>query len=168
MKSTYVLRRLAPADAAAYRSIRLDALLRNPEAFGSTFEDENAQPLTWYADRLAGSAVFGVFHGSELIGNAGLSLGEGKKEAHKGHLRFMYVQPGSRGAGIGRRLVETIIEFARHEIELLQLTVVSDNKHARRLYASLGFLEYGFEKNGLKFDGHYYDQVLMAMDLKPD
>ncbi len=112
--------------------------------------------------------VFGAFHGPELVGIAGLSIGEGKKEAHKGLLRGMYVRPGSRKAGIGRRLVETIIELARHQIELLQLAVVSDNEQARRLYASLGFLEYGIEKNALKQDGRYYDEVLMAMDLKPD
>ncbi len=80
----------------------------------------------------------------------------------------MYVRPASRRAGIGRRLVETIIELARHQIELLQLAVVRDNEQARRLYARLGFLEYGIEKNALKEGGRYYDEVLMAMDLKPD
>ena len=51
---------------------------------------------------------------------------------------------------------------------MIQLAVVSDNEQARRLYAGLGFLEYGIEKNALKQDGHYYDEVLMAKDLKPD
>ncbi len=78
----------------------------------------------------------------------------------------MYVQPGSRKAGVGRRLVETIIDFARKRVELIQLAVVSDNEQARRLYASLGFLEYGIERNALKQDGRYYDEVLMAKDLK--
>jgi hypothetical protein len=51
------IRPLGPPDAASYRDIRLDALQRNPEAYGSTFEAENAQPLTWFANRLGGSAV---------------------------------------------------------------------------------------------------------------
>jgi hypothetical protein len=41
------IRRLAqedPADAILYRGIRLEALQANPEAFGSTFEVENAKP----------------------------------------------------------------------------------------------------------------------------
>jgi ribosomal protein S18 acetylase RimI-like enzyme len=165
-KSTHIqVRRLAQGDAESYRDIRLDALRCNPEAYGSTFEAEDAQPLTWFAHRLGGSAVFGAFDGPELVGIAGLLIGTGKKQAHKGVLWGMYVRPGSRKAGIGRRLVETIIELARHQIELLQLSVVSDNKEARRLYASLGFLEYGIEKNALKQDGHYYDEVLMTMDL---
>jgi RimJ/RimL family protein N-acetyltransferase len=43
--------------------------------------------------------------------------------------------------------------------------VVRDNEQARRLYASLEFREYGVEKNALKQDGRYYDEVLMAKDL---
>jgi RimJ/RimL family protein N-acetyltransferase len=42
---------------------------------------------------------------------------------------------------------------------------VRDNEQARNLYARLGFLEYGVEKNALKQDGRYYDNVLMAKDL---
>lgn len=69
---------------------------------------------------------------------------------------------------MGRRLVETIIDFARKRVELIQLAVVSDNEQARRLYANFGFLEYGIEKNALKQDGRYYDEVLMVKDLKLD
>jgi ribosomal protein S18 acetylase RimI-like enzyme len=162
------IRRLTPADAAVYRDIRLEGLRCNPEAFGSTFEAENARPLTFFSERLGGSAAFGAFHGSELVGIAGLLIHEGQKEAHKGLLVGMYVRPNARKAGVGRRLVETIVEFARQRVELVQLSVVSENEQARRLYERLGFLEYGIEKKALKQDGRYYDEVLMAKDLKPD
>ena len=162
------IRRLTPADAALFRDIRLDALRCNPEAFGSTFESESAQPLTWFANRLAGSETFAAFHDADVVGLAALLIGEGQKEAHKSYLRSMFVRPEARKSGVGRRLIETIIDFARPRVELIQLTVVSDNLSARRLYASLGFVEYGIEKNSLKQDGRYYDEVLMAKDLKPD
>ena len=54
------IRRLAQDDAALYRDIRLEALRANPEAFGSTFEIENAQSLSWFFDRLGTSTVFGA------------------------------------------------------------------------------------------------------------
>ena len=162
------VRGLEPSDAALFRDIRLEALQVNPEAFGSTFETESAQPLTWFSERLRSSKVFGAFHGSEIVGIAGLWIGQGRKETHKGQLVGMYVRPGSRKSGVGRQLVETIIEFARERIEVIQLAVVSDNEQARRLYAGRGFLEYGIEKKALKQDGRYYDEVLMAKDLKPD
>jgi ribosomal protein S18 acetylase RimI-like enzyme len=157
-----------PADAASYRDIRLEGLRCDPEAFGSTFAAENARPLTFFSERLDGSAAFGAFHGSELVGIAGLLIHEGQKEAHKGLLVGMYVRPNARQAGVGRRLVETIIEYARRRVDLVQLSVVSENEPARRLYERLGFLEYGLEKNALKQDGRYYDEVLMAKNLKSD
>jgi len=80
----------------------------------------------------------------------------------------MYVRPHARGAGIGRRLVEAVIAHARQHVELLQATVVSSNEPAWRLYAKLGFIEYGIEKNALKQDARYWDDVLMAKALLPD
>jgi ribosomal protein S18 acetylase RimI-like enzyme len=59
----------------------------------------------------------------------------------------MYVRPAARKAGVGYRLVEAICNLARQQVELIQLTVVRDNEQARRLYARLGFVEYGLEKN---------------------
>ena len=85
--------------------------------------------------------------------------------AHKGVIWGMYVRPNARRAGIGRRLVEAILDHARQRVELIQLTVVRDNEQARHLYASLGFQEYGIERNALKQDGRYYDEVLLAKDL---
>jgi ribosomal protein S18 acetylase RimI-like enzyme len=78
----------------------------------------------------------------------------------------MYVRPQARNRGVGRRLVEAVIEVARRRgVELLQLAVVSDNEPARRLYARLGFVEYGIEKKSLKQGGRYTDEVLMVKDF---
>lgn len=161
------IRRLLPADAALYREIRLEALELVPEAFGSTFARESARPLTWFATRLDDAAVFGAFAAGDLAGTAGFFARQGDKEAHKGALWGMYVRPGARGTGLGRRLVEAVVEHARRRVELLQLTVVSGNEPARRLYAKLGFVEYGIEKNALKQDGRYWDEILMAKPLLP-
>ena len=65
----------------------------------------------------------------------------------------MYVRPVARRAGIARRLVDAILAHARQHVEAIQLTVVSNNEAARRLYAGLGFVEYGIEKNALSLTG---------------
>ena len=80
----------------------------------------------------------------------------------------MYVRPGARQTGIGRKLAEAVIEHARRQVELLQLSVVSDNQAARRLYASLGFEEYGIEPRAAKYRGKYHDDVLMTKMLTID
>lgn len=164
------IRRLTSEDAVAYREIRLAGLRDCPEAFGSTFGRENAQPLAWFCDRLHASQVFGAFSSTALLGIAGLAIREGEKERHKGLLWGMYVRPDIRNAGVGRQLVEAVIDYARDHVEVIQLSVVKGNERARRLYAGLGFVEYGIEKNSLKQDGRYYDEILMALDLvrEPD
>jgi RimJ/RimL family protein N-acetyltransferase len=159
------VRRLLPADAALYREIRLQGLRCDPEAFGSTFAVENAQPLTWFAKRLESSAVFGAFDGSALLGIVGFFICQRPKEAHKGVLVGMYVRPQARRAGVGQLLVEAVIDHARRHVEIIQLTVVSGNEQAKRLYANFGFIEYGIEKNSLKHYGCYWDEVLMAKPL---
>jgi RimJ/RimL family protein N-acetyltransferase len=162
------IRRLGPADAARYRAIRLEGLKESPEAFGSTYEVEAAKPLAWFFERLTSSQVFGAFRGSEILGIAGFASRDSAKETHKGLLFGMYVRPVARGTGVARRLVEWVVDFARSNVELIQLSVVVGNEPARRLYARLGFVEYGIEKNSLKHCGKYYDEILMAKDLITD
>ena len=123
--------------------------------------------MAWFSERLDNSDVFGAFRGSELVGVAGFAVYEGAKDAHKGRLWGMYVRSDARRGGVGRRLVEAVLDLARQRVELIQLSVVSDNEAALRLYESLGFVEYGIEKHALKQDSRYYDEILMAKDLEP-
>jgi ribosomal protein S18 acetylase RimI-like enzyme len=159
------LRRLAPDDAALYRDIRLEGLADSPDAFSSTLEAEEERPLEAFAERLADSYVVGAFSGTHLAGVAGFYVQPGPKHAHKGILWGMYVRPEYCGLGIGRMLVEAVVEHARERVELLQLMVVSDNLPARRLYESLGFLEYGVEWHATKHRGRYHDDVMMVLPL---
>jgi len=159
------LRRLGPEDAVAYREIRLEALADSPHAFSSTLESEQAQPLDRFATRLADDFVIGAFSGRYLVGVAGFYVQPRPKHRHKGMLWGMYVRPDHRSAGIGRKLVDAIIAHAGQRVELLQLFVVADNMPARRLYASLGFVEYGIERHATKYQGQYHDDVLMALPL---
>jgi RimJ/RimL family protein N-acetyltransferase len=140
-------------------------LADSPHAFSSTLETEQDQPLDRVAARLADDFVLGAFRGPELLGVAGFYVQPKPKHRHKGILWGMYVRRQARGTGIGRMLVAAIVEHARRHVELLQLFVVSDNLPARRLYASLGFVEYGIERHATKYRGEYHDDVLMALPL---
>ncbi|GIQ71762.1 GNAT family N-acetyltransferase [Bradyrhizobium sp. RD5-C2] len=160
------IRRLLPADAALYRDIRLEALRLSPEAFGSAYETESLHPVGWFAERLAhGAAIIGAFRGGELAGIAGFIAAQGPKQQHKGMLVGMYVRQQARRAGVGRLLVDAVLDLAAQSVELVQLAVVKGNEPACELYRRAGFVEYGLERHALKIDGRYYDDILMAKDL---
>ena len=159
------IRLLGPADAGLYRELRLEALARDSQAFASTLAAESTQPLSWFADRLARSRTFGAFQGSELTGTAAYVIQAGEKRRHKATLVGMYVRPTARHQGIGTRLVTVLIDDARRHVEILQLSVVTDNHQALRLYERQGFVAYGVEKRSLKQGDRYDDEVLMAKRL---
>jgi ribosomal protein S18 acetylase RimI-like enzyme len=160
------VRPLRPEEAEAFRSIRLEALQRHPEAFGSTLEREAAQPLGFFAERLARNAVFGAFQGEALVGVVGFYALDGPKTRHKGVLWGMYVKPAARGRGVAEALTARVIAQAHRErVEALQLTVVSPNERALRFYRRMGFSTYGVEPRALKHYGAYFDEVLMVRFL---
>lgn len=161
------IRLLTPADARLYREIRLEALQAAPEAFGSSYELEQTYTAEQFADLLGRSDVFGAFRGPDLLGMAGYRTQTGPKQKHKGFLWGMYVRSTARGSDVGRKLVEAVLSHARERVELVQLSVVSDNETAQRLYRSCGFVVYGHEVHSLKMNGRYYDEKLMAVALEP-
>ncbi len=165
------IRRLMPADAALFRAIRLEALDRNPEAFGSTLERESKEPLAWFADRLNTSTVFGAWHLGAVVGTAGLYWAPDPDATDpdvppRAHLWTVYVQAAHRGSGLGRALVETAIATVRPLSRALHLRVNSENEPALRLYRRLGFEARGLEKNALERGGRFYDEVLMVKEWR--
>jgi ribosomal protein S18 acetylase RimI-like enzyme len=159
------IRLLTRDDAALYRAIRLEGLQRDPDAFSSTFERESAMPLAWFAERIVKGNVFGAFVLGELVSVAGYWPQEGEKESHKATLWGMYVRSAARGAGLGERLIEAVVEHASSRVELLQLGVATGNAAALRLYIKMGFAEYGREMKALKQGGRHIDEILMVRFL---
>lgn len=162
-------RLLIAADAEAYRNLRLEALQNNPEAFGSSFEEEKDNPIELFASRFEsqGSYTIGVFDQEQLVGVATLVQESKLKLKHKASIFAVYVSPKKRGLGIGKRLMVEVINKARElkGVEQLHLTVVSTNASAKGLYSSLGFEVFGTEKRALKIGQQYFDEDYMALYL---
>ncbi|HEY0858354.1 MAG TPA: GNAT family N-acetyltransferase [Albitalea sp.] len=164
------VRKLGPADAAAFQSLRLQALREDPIAFASSYEDESETPLATVAERLVATdhrAIVGAFDGPQLVGIAGWHREELRKLQHKGFVWGVYVAHPHRGRGLARRLVEAVIALARRAdgILLLNLTAYADNRAAIALYESLGFVVYGRETAAICVDGELHDDVHMALRL---
>ena len=161
------IRRLNSPDANAFQALRLEALRECPSAFSSSYEEEFETPITVIAGRLApesGRDMFGAFSERELIGIIGFGREGARKLAHKGFIRAMYVSPGFRHQGIGRRLVGHVLQHAASLSGLRQvtLTVTASNVAAIGLYEKMGFTSFGLEPAALLVDGEFHDEIYMA------
>lgn len=162
------IERLNEKHATEYRKLRLLALKTHPEAYGSSFEEEDEQPLSFTENRLLSkeNLTFGAFFDHHLIGVITLITSNRIKTKHNGHIVAMYVLDSFQNQGVGKALMEKVIlESKMLGICNLFLTVTSINKKAIKLYESLGFVKYGSEKRELFIQGDYYDSDLMALYL---
>jgi len=159
------IRRLRAADAAAFRDIRLDALLDSPTAFGSSHHEEAPQPIEWFAARLeaAEAPMFGAFVEGVLAGIAGVVREPAAKERHRAMIRSMFVAPAHRRRGLAAALLGQALAAADAMPGVWQvtLTVTRGNIAAERLYTAHGFAPYGVLPASLHVDGRYHDDVLM-------
>jgi ribosomal protein S18 acetylase RimI-like enzyme len=165
------IRRLSPSDAKVFRTFRLHGLRESPAAFGASFEEESKLPLKVFADRLKQTEskwAFGAFDGDRLMGFVTLVRETRIKEKHKASVYGMYVDPVARGEGVGRKLIERVIDTARRVRGLRQvrLAVVEGNLPALRLYENVGFKVYGREESALSIGRRYYAEFLLALPLK--
>lgn len=163
------VRRLQPADAPAWRHLRLRALREHPEAFTSGYEEEAPKPLSSYEQRIGaatGVRFWGAFAGGALVGMVGLDRELRAKARHKATVVAMYVAPEQTGRGFGRRLLDALLADARAGgVELLVLTVTRGNDAAAGLYRRLGFATFGVEPGAVKVDGRLYDKEHMFLRL---
>lgn len=98
--------------------------------------DEYGRGINQFRKR--GEALFVAKVNGYVAGICGLNQQTGA-EHRTGRVRRMYVLPACRRQGVGTRLVETVIDYARgHYDELLLYT---DSKRAAQFYTGLGFAE---------------------------
>ena len=135
------VRALSASDAAAYAVLRLDALRTEPDAFGSSHEREAGFTLAEWESRVCpvGGACFGVDSADRLVATGAVVTDW--EDADACVLVAMWTDPAHRGLGLGRRIVESAIAFARGKgASRITCSVTEGNETAESLYASCGFV----------------------------
>lgn len=139
------VRRAVPEEWEALKEVRLAALRDSPDAFGSTYEREaRADESTWRG-WITGEGWDGAvttFVAEEEGRLFGMATAHRPDDEQATVWMFaMWVRSESRGRGIGRALVEAVVDHARSlGAEVVMLRVTEGNAAATGLYASCGFI----------------------------
>jgi len=165
------IRRLVPADLAAYKALRDHMLAAHPESFTSDPAPERAPES--YLSRLGlqcpegGEFTLGAWQFGRLVGAVSCERDARTKVRHIGHIIGMMVRAETRGLGIGRALLEACIAQARAAdgLAMLTLTVTAGNAAAVRLYERAGFVRYGRLPRAILVDGAYHAKDQMSLSL---
>jgi ribosomal protein S18 acetylase RimI-like enzyme len=111
--------------------------------------------------------TLGAFNDAgELMGTVGFKRDVFLKLHHKGLIFRMYVSEKAKGQGLGRKLLQALIERAKQGegLRQLYLTVVSSNQRAINLYLSEGFELYSREKGSIKMaENEFVDEDSMIL-----
>lgn len=169
------IRRLESSDWNQLKELRMHGSENNPDAFGLTLEELKSKSDESYQDMITNDYYFGAFLRStnQIVGCMGCFQEKLTKMRHRGTICSVYVRSENRGLGIGRALLETIIQFVKEnkpEIIQLHLQVGVLNEPALKLYQLVGFKIYGTEPRSLlkEIDEglEYIDDYLMWLKLK--
>lgn len=109
------------------------------------------------------AAVFVAVEDGAILGRMSLSRDPHPASRHVADLGLM-VHDGHRRRGIGTRLLDAAVEWARVAgVTKLELHVFPWNEPALRLYESFGFEREGYRKAHYDRDGELVDAILMAL-----
>jgi len=170
------IRRLVDSDVERYHALRVRGLAEHPEAFSSSAEEEARTGLAKLRARIVPNAaaphdvVLGAFEGGALVGVIGMIVDPRAKVRHRGHVVGTYVAGECARRGIGRMLLDALIEHAERcgELDALVLTVTAGNAAAYRLYERTGFVTFGREPGAVRIAGRSYDKLHMIRTLAAD
>jgi ribosomal protein S18 acetylase RimI-like enzyme len=137
------VRRISAENVWTYKHVRLRALQDTPSAFGSTYARESEfSDHEWIARaaRVDGERAIGflAIDGREACGVVAAFIDRDRPQVAT--LVSMWVAPTHRRAGVGRALVDAILEWAAtRDLTTVRLHVTSNNDVAQRFYEGLGF-----------------------------
>ena len=122
----------------------------------------------WHTAATTGRAGFALCRvNGQIQAVGGWRAGTEGPMGHVAELTKIMVHPDARGLGLGRVVVDTLVDGAdSFGAELLTLGVRGNNHGARALYEACGFETWGVMPNAAAVGDHRFDVVRMCRQLQ--
>ena len=161
-----------PSHAPEIREILNDAIATSTAVWD--YEPRPPESMdAWFGRKTENDApVLGAFDESgTLLGFASYERFRARWAAYKYTVEnFVYIHSGHRRAGLGKKLLQALIDRAKEQqLHCMVAVIAGDNSASKMLHHSLGFREAGVLKEaGYKFD-RWVDMELYQLLLEtPD
>jgi ribosomal protein S18 acetylase RimI-like enzyme len=136
------VRRLTAGEGERIRELRLRALQEAPYAFSSSLERERDRSAQDWEELASSAVIFVAVENDRWLGMVGAYVPDDAPE--KVGIWGTWVDPEARGRGLGRRLMDAAIEWARYRgAARVDLSVTDQADAAHALYQQLGFVPTG-------------------------
>ncbi|WP_271764963.1 GNAT family N-acetyltransferase [Aquimarina algiphila] len=129
---------------------------------GTAYEDESLDRM-YDTYNYSGMRYYVVEEKGEIVGGAGIAPLQGETSDDICELQKMYFLPVTRGKGIGYKMIQTCLSYAKEQgYTKCYLETMPYMQAARKLYQKVGFVS--LEKP-IGNTGHYSCQAWMIKEL---
>jgi len=165
-----IIRNGTVKDAEQLISHTKKVLGENPQFFATSLEEITTTvelEREWIMKQEKDGLLIVAETDGVIFGMLNFSPSPRKKFSHQG-MFGMSIQEAYTNKGIGRKLITTLLEWAKKQekYEKISLEVFSNNPRAIHLYKKMGFVEEGRKKRHAKLgENQYADDIFMTKFL---
>jgi RimJ/RimL family protein N-acetyltransferase len=166
------IRHPAPDDAAAFlaylRRVGAESDFLTFGGEGPPMSEAEQRAFLASVGTLGNAFMIVAEWNGEIVGSLGFKGGNRIRTRHVGEFGIT-VARSCQGVGLGRRLMELLIAWARNSgvVRKINLLVRTDNTRAIALYESLGFEVEGRNRRDMLVNGTFHDAYLMGLLVDP-
>lgn len=135
------------------------------------FEGVSLEVIVQQREELLGPGIEEVYSVCAILNSDVIGVCTGVRRRwlgarHRIELVQVVVHDEYRGLGIARHMMTNIARhFKDYGVEILEISVASDNSSAFLAYCKIGFKQAGILRDGLKYDGKYKDEILLSIPI---
>jgi putative acetyltransferase len=162
VSSDWKIREIEPSDNSSLATVLRTVLLEmGVPKVGTAYADPELDSM-YQAYDVARSAYFVVTYKNQVLGGAGIApLAD--EDATVCELQKMYFSPKSRGLGLGKKMIQICLNYAKNNgFTQCYLETMPNMKQAQGLYQHMGFQ---YIKTPLGNTGHFSCPVWMIKSL---